>query len=112
MQNGSFLPTFRDNLSVPSSRINLDCSTLEDGWIGCPETSVINCHSTLRKIRKKQVVNNNVLKAVINSKTWIYKRNVFVMNFRTAWFNRSGVTDSLQSVLCSWDRASWYIKII
>jgi hypothetical protein len=32
--NGNFLMTFRDNLSVPSSV----------GPIGCPETSVINYH--------------------------------------------------------------------
>jgi hypothetical protein len=29
--NDSFLPTFRDNLTVPYSRIKLDCLTLEDG---------------------------------------------------------------------------------
>ena len=36
------LPTFRDNLSVPYSRVK------NFGPIGCPETSVRNCHYSLR----------------------------------------------------------------
>ena len=39
---GSFLPTFRDTLSVPSLWF------LKMGPIGCPETSVRNYHYTLR----------------------------------------------------------------
>jgi hypothetical protein len=38
--NGKPLPTFRDNVSVPSSRVM--------GPIRCPETSVKDYHSTLR----------------------------------------------------------------
>jgi len=38
--SGNFLPTFRDNLSVPS--IFLDSRLLQKGPIGCPETSVRN----------------------------------------------------------------------
>ena len=38
----NFLPTFRDNLSGPSS------ISLKMEPIGCPETSVRNCHYTLR----------------------------------------------------------------
>ena len=34
---GHFLTTFRDNLSVPSSEVKLEP-------IGCPETSIRNCH--------------------------------------------------------------------
>ena len=56
--NGSLLPIFRGNLSVPSSKVKhssgqdvQDNLTLEDGPIGCPKTSAaIHYHSTLRKI--------------------------------------------------------------
>ena len=37
---GNSLPTFRDNLSVPSSRVK----NLKTGPVGCPETSVRNYH--------------------------------------------------------------------
>ena len=40
--SGNFLPTFRDNLSVPSSW------PLKMGSIGCPETSVRKYHYSLR----------------------------------------------------------------
>jgi hypothetical protein len=42
--SGNFLPTFRDNLSVPYSRIK----NLKMEPIGCPETSVRNHHHSLR----------------------------------------------------------------
>jgi hypothetical protein len=39
--SGKSLPTFRDSLSVSSSRVkNLDFCTWKIGPIGCPETSV------------------------------------------------------------------------
>ena len=41
-----FVPTFRNNLSVPFSRFK----SLKMGQIGCPETLVHNYHSTLREI--------------------------------------------------------------
>ena len=44
---GNFLPTFRDNLSVPSLGVR-DSWSLEMGMIGYPETSVINYHYSLR----------------------------------------------------------------
>jgi hypothetical protein len=52
--SGNSLPTFRENVSVPSSRVKkskklfLDFLTLEDGPIRCPETSVTDYHLTLR----------------------------------------------------------------
>jgi hypothetical protein len=36
---GGYLPTFRDNLSVPSSRVNQYKKTLDDGTSRLPETS-------------------------------------------------------------------------
>jgi hypothetical protein len=45
--SGNTLPTFRDNLSVPSSRVK---KSLNIGGIGCPETSVKDCHSMLRNV--------------------------------------------------------------
>jgi len=42
--SGNFLPTFRDNLSVPC----FYSWPLKKGPIGCPETSVRNYHHSLR----------------------------------------------------------------
>jgi len=42
--SGNFLPTFRDNISVPSSSVKKQ----EMGPIGCFETSVINYHYSQR----------------------------------------------------------------
>jgi len=41
--SGNFLPTFRGNLSIPSSGL-----ILKMGPVGCPETSVRNYHYCLR----------------------------------------------------------------
>ena len=41
--SGKPLPTFRHNMTVPSSRVKKPRKL-----IGCPETSVGNCHYTLR----------------------------------------------------------------
>jgi hypothetical protein len=46
--NGNPLPTFRKNVSVPSSRVKKAKKTLEDVTDTCPETSVKDYHSTLR----------------------------------------------------------------
>jgi hypothetical protein len=43
--SGNFLPTFRDNLSVPSSRVDLQgFDPLKMGPIGCSVTLVRNYH--------------------------------------------------------------------
>ena len=42
--NSNSLPTFQDNLFIPSSRVR----PLKMGLIGCPETSVKNYHYSLR----------------------------------------------------------------
>jgi hypothetical protein len=44
---GSSVPTFRDNVSVPSSRVK---KSKKMGPIRCPETSVNSYHTTLCKI--------------------------------------------------------------
>jgi hypothetical protein len=54
--NGAFVPTFRDNLSIPSSRVWTACPLMM-GPIGCPETSVRNYHSTLIKIPQERRTN-------------------------------------------------------
>jgi hypothetical protein len=61
--SGNFLRTFRDNLSVPSSGF-----TLRMGPVGCPETSVINCHYSLRnnsEERSSQLLRGGSLKSRI-----------------------------------------------
>ena len=45
--SGNSLRTYRDNLSVPSSRDKM-LPINNKGPIGCPETSVMNCHYSLR----------------------------------------------------------------
>jgi hypothetical protein len=49
--SGNLLPAFRDNVSVPSSRVkkskNLNSLPLKMGLMPCPETSVRHYHSTL-----------------------------------------------------------------
>ena len=52
---GNCLLTFRDNLSIPSSRLCIDSilkfnTSLKTGPIGCPETSVKNGHCTLLNV--------------------------------------------------------------
>jgi hypothetical protein len=48
-ENSNPLPTFRDNVSVPSSRART-ASPLKIGPIRCLETSVKDYHSALRNI--------------------------------------------------------------
>jgi len=48
------LTPFQDNWLVPSSKVKwskqvMDCLTLEDGLIGCPEMSATNCYITSQK---------------------------------------------------------------
>jgi hypothetical protein len=49
--NANPLPTFRDNVSVPSSRVKKS-KKMEP--IHCPETSVKDCHWTLRDIPEER----------------------------------------------------------
>jgi len=49
--NCSFPHTFRNNLSIPPTRVK---QSLKIGRTGEPETSTINYHSALRKIRKER----------------------------------------------------------
>ena len=58
--SGNSLPTIRDNLSVPSSRVKNRSQNpwpLNMGPISCPETSVRNCHytRTLRNITEQRI---------------------------------------------------------
>ena len=60
--SGNPLPTFRDNVSVPSSRIKKSKKQrgpLKMGPIRCPETSVKDYHSTLRNIPKERRSNQH-----------------------------------------------------
>jgi len=55
--SGNSLPTFRDNLSVPSSRVKNKKKKI---WpICCPETSVRNCHYSLRNNPEKRSYHQN-----------------------------------------------------
>jgi hypothetical protein len=55
--NGNPLPTFRDNLSVPSF---LDFLTLEDGSDTLSRTSVKVYHSTLRNTPEERRSQNDI----------------------------------------------------
>ena len=57
-QSGNSLPTFRDNLPVPSSRVK-NSKYFKNHWPlkmwlkGCSETSARSCHSRLRNIAEE-----------------------------------------------------------
>jgi hypothetical protein len=52
---GSLSQTFRDKISVPSSKTKLTVAwAVKVGPTGCPETSLKNCRSTLRKIHEER----------------------------------------------------------
>jgi hypothetical protein len=61
--SGNPLPTFQDNLSVPSSRVFLDFLTLEAGT----DTSVKDYHSTLRNIPEERRSNPSAVNFRIKS---------------------------------------------
>jgi len=50
----SFVPTFRDNLSGPIFKVQADPLPLKMGPIGCPETSVTDYQTMLRKSPKER----------------------------------------------------------
>jgi len=50
--NGNLLPTFRDNLWVPSPGVKNP--PLKLGPVGCPEKSVRNCQYSLRNNTEKR----------------------------------------------------------
>jgi hypothetical protein len=52
--SGNHLPTFRDNVSVKSSRVKKTSCPFKMGPINCPETSVKNYHSTLRNVSEER----------------------------------------------------------
>jgi hypothetical protein len=69
-RNGNLLPTFRDNVSVPSSRVKKSKKPswlLKMGPIGCPETSVQSYHSTLRNIAEECRSPQFFLSSLMNS---------------------------------------------
>jgi len=57
VQNGSFLPTFQDNLSVPSSQGSSSLAhwSLKMGSTGCSRRLVRNYHSTLHQISRAEI---------------------------------------------------------
>jgi hypothetical protein len=69
--SGNFLPTFRDNLFVPSSGL----FSPEYGTIGCAETSVRNYHYTLRNDTEQR---SSQLKSSLNNAQYKYQKTVRV----------------------------------
>jgi hypothetical protein len=63
-QNGNLVPTFRDNLSVPYSRVKHSfwaASPVKMGPISCSETLTHNYNSKVRKIPKQRKSQNRAL---------------------------------------------------
>jgi hypothetical protein len=58
------LPTFRDNLSIPSSSLK---NPRRMGRIGCPETSVKNCDYTLRNFAEERRSANCITSSATSS---------------------------------------------
>jgi hypothetical protein len=73
MSSGNFLPTFWDNLSIPSSGFkNPKGLPVPREWdlVGCPETSVRNFHYSLcnnPEERSFQILRSRSLKSCIGS---------------------------------------------
>jgi len=60
------LPTFRDGLSVPYSRVSLlGLLTLKMGPVGCPKTSVYYTQSALRNIPEERRPNDIIITIII-----------------------------------------------
>ena len=86
VSSANLLPTFRDNISVPSlGSFSLDYWTPKMGRIGCPETSVINYQYSLRKPEERSSHNFLLLLLHIQmsftlnslwSQTYMYMNNV------------------------------------
>jgi hypothetical protein len=76
--SGSSVLTFRDNLSVPSSRVNKSSSwaywPLKMGPIVCPETSVQNYYSTLRNIPEERRSQQAVISSSLTYKGHVLRR--------------------------------------
>ena len=72
--SGNFVPTFRDNLSVPTSGLTW---TLRMGPIGCPKTSVGNYHYSLRNNPEERSSQRIRLLKIFHQKIYF--------GFRVAW---------------------------
>jgi hypothetical protein len=70
--SGSSIPTFRDKLSVPSSRVK------RMGPIACTETSVQNYHSTLRNI-PQQIRYHRLLRTFCKHGNFFQKKNCYFL---------------------------------
>jgi hypothetical protein len=81
--SGYSVPTFRDNLSVPSSW------HLKFGPVGCPATSLRNNHSTLRKVPldcKSHLYHNGGLKLRIKQQLLSWTTLISWLSFSSSYF--------------------------
>jgi len=88
--SGNSLPTFLNNLSVPSSRVSL---RLRMGPIGCPETSVSNYHYTLLKSpeeRSSRLLRGGSLKSVNNCIDCLRCGLSWMLNVECGWLSVCG----------------------
>jgi hypothetical protein len=84
VRSGNFLPTFRDNPSVPSSKFKYFFFNLRTGPVSCPEMLVINHHSSLRNDPKElssQILCGGSLKSHTSTCLFIY---LFINSFISA----------------------------
>ena len=81
--SSNFLPTFQDNLSVPSSRVK------KTGAVGCPETSVTNYHYVPRNFpdeRRSHHVSLCMFRCVLTG--------IYCLSTRNVKFNRRNFSSS------------------
>jgi hypothetical protein len=93
-----YLPTFRDNLSVPSSR-GKQCQAvatlpLKIGPIGCPETSVRNYQYMLCNIQKSADLICNVAETWNNELPLLFSFSRFVI-YIAIWNSRGLVFSTM-----------------
>ena len=93
----SSVPPFRDNFSVPTSMIK-KCNKLT-GPIVCPETSVWNCHSTLRNIPAERKQSHFVCLSVC----YLYDSLRDAISLRLIHFS---VDRSVNLMACFWSDTS------
>jgi hypothetical protein len=89
------LPTFRDNPSVPSSRAKKTFWSLKMGQRGYTETSVKDCHCTLRKIPEERSSHSHRPYSSADTCHGTYRKSTQVPYF--LWY--SNETSSHQTLL-------------
>ena len=97
--SGNFLPTFWDNVYVPSSVFFFDSWTVRMGPTGCPKTSLRNYNHSLRVITQKSAVLSHLAAEAWNRGYFKWLVNYELKGMRKEW------------VVVSFEVMSLYLKL-